>query len=266
VKTLCAVSSARVLLIDDPTPYSNRHAVRKDGRQARSGVGVADRYSAGVMTERDLVALGPAMRAPLSADAVVYAWATGPNLDMHFRIMEGRGFEYVTVAFVWVKVYPKSGTHFRGTGRHVPSNAELCLQWKLPGDAPVWYPATGDKPCQIVEAPHPRYPVELDDPEWPPRMPRGARHRPSCRACRTCLAGKIIHSRKPPHVHQAIESWLGPHLNSHSMLELFATEKRSGWVTLGHAISGRDLRDELRSLANRTTGITPELPGMEVVA
>lgn len=258
------MKSTRILLIDDPVPYANRHAVRKDGKQAKSGVGVADRYSAGVMTERDLASLGPAMRLPLAPDVVVFAWGTGPNLDMHFRIMEGRGFEYVTIAFAWVKVYPKAGTHFRGTGRHVPSNIELCLQWKLPGDEPVWYPNTGDKPCQIVEAPHPRYPLALDDRAWPAEMPIGERHKPPCRACRTCLAGKIIHSRKPEVVQDSIEAWLRPHAGDHPMVELFATRQRANWICLGHAISGRDLREDLRLLAESTAGITLELPGFDI--
>lgn len=214
----------RVLLIDDPVPYRNRHLVRHDGKKSRYGIGVFQRYSAGVMTEQDLISLGEPMLAVCAPDVVVFAWATCPNLDMHFRIMEARGFVYSTTAFVWCKTYPKSGGFFYGPGRHVPANAELCLQWRLPGGKP-WWPNTGWKPNQIVAAPH----------------PRGADK-------------KIIHSRKPPDVHERIEKWLSPYIGDHRMLEIFATEPRPGWTAIGHAVTGRDIREDLAMIRSHQHG------------
>lgn len=48
------------------------------------------------------------------------------------------------------------------------------------------------------------------------------------------------HSRKPGSVHELIEkSFPGPYT------ELFATQKRKGWRTIGNEIDARDIRESL---------------------
>lgn len=215
---------ARVVLIDDPTPYRNRHAERRDGAKSRFGYGVAARYSLGVMTEADLISLGPLIRAICAPDAYVFAWATRPNLDMALRIMAGRGLEYKTGPFTWVKTTPK-GRLFKGPGRYNFSNPEDVLLGRWPGSR-LWHPKTGWKPPSVFEEPHPRDP----------------------------LTRRIIHSRKPRAFHDAIHQWLSPYIGDHAFVELFATRETPGWVCLGHDVTGRDIREDLGAYAAQMHG------------
>lgn len=195
----------RVILADPPWSYSNRHDTRSDGGRPRFGVGVAARYSRGVMTIDDICALPVADIA--ERDAYLFLWATWPTLPDAVRVIESWGFRYVTCAMIWAKRNARSGTWFRGPGRYVPSNSEPLL---LGVRGKPITPATGWKPCQIVDEPHPR------------------------------SQGKIVHSRKPAVVHEAIERWCGPGV------ELFATQPAPGWTCLGYDVTGRDIRDDLQ--------------------
>lgn len=210
---------ARIVVIDDPVPYNNRHAVRHDGGATRFGIGADGHYGAGVMSELDLVKLGTAIHSLMAADGLCFAWSTCPNADMHFRIMFSRGFIYTTRAFEWVKTNA-DGTPFFGTGRYTASNVEDLNLWRI-SKLPLWFPNTGYTPRQPQLQPHPR------------------------------KDGKIIHSRKPEVFQDEIEKWLGPHLEGHSMVELFATRYRPGWHCLGHSLSGRDIKDDMADLAKR---------------
>lgn len=42
-------------------------------------------------------------------------------------VINAWGFEYKTVAFVWIKQNPKNNGWFTGLGRWTRSNAEICL-------------------------------------------------------------------------------------------------------------------------------------------
>lgn len=55
-------------------------------------------------------------------------------------------------------------------------------------------------------------------------------------------APRYPHVRKPSCVHELAEGFAGPHL------EMFATQKRDGWTTLGIELSGQDIREELELL------------------
>ena len=66
----------------------------------------------------------PSLSAP---SATLFMWATMPQLPAAFQVMEWWGFTYKTVAFVWVKTYPKAGTHFMGMGSWTRANAEVVL-------------------------------------------------------------------------------------------------------------------------------------------
>lgn len=60
-------------------------------------------------------------------DAVLFLWATFPNIAEALKVIEAWGFEYKTAAFVWVKKNRKSGTNFWGMGAYTRANAEVCL-------------------------------------------------------------------------------------------------------------------------------------------
>ena len=59
--------------------------------------------------------------------AVLFLWATFPNIAEALRVMQAWGFAYKTAAFVWVKKNRKSGTNFWGLGQYTRANAEVCL-------------------------------------------------------------------------------------------------------------------------------------------
>lgn len=215
----------KILLADPPWKYGNRRATRRDNNAkiTKFGMGASDRYLVrdgfSSMSTEDLCSLGKDIIPLLDPNAYCFMWSTCPMLKDGIEVLESWGFRFVGMAFYWVKVTVKSGALFKGPGRYVPSNMEPVL---LGVRARPWHTTTGPKPEQEIRCPHPR------DPQ----------------------TKKIIHSRKPPHVHERIEEWLGHQIGLSSLVELFATEKRPGWVTLGGAISGLDIREELEQYAN----------------
>ena len=60
-------------------------------------------------------------------DAILFIWATFPNIAEALKVIESWGFAYKTAAFVWVKQNKKSGTLFWGMGAYTRANAEVCL-------------------------------------------------------------------------------------------------------------------------------------------
>lgn len=60
-------------------------------------------------------------------DSILFMWVTMPMLEVGFKVIESWGFKYKTCGFCWVKTNPKAGTIFKGIGRWVMGNAELCL-------------------------------------------------------------------------------------------------------------------------------------------
>lgn len=60
-------------------------------------------------------------------DCALFLWATFPMLPEALRVIRAWGFEYKTVAFLWVKTYRRSATWFYGMGFWTRSNAEVCL-------------------------------------------------------------------------------------------------------------------------------------------
>jgi N6-adenosine-specific RNA methylase IME4 len=60
-------------------------------------------------------------------DSVLLMWTTMPFLQRSFAVIEGWGFAYKTMGFVWVKTYAGTGNIALGMGYYTRSNAELCL-------------------------------------------------------------------------------------------------------------------------------------------
>ena len=207
----------RIILADPPWKYNERK-----NPKAKFGQGVGC-YSAGVMSVDDLCSLGDAVKAVSALDAYLFQWIclpdtgkkTGNGMANGLKVMEAWGFRYVSPAFVWVKTNA-DGSFRKGVGNYVPSNTEMVL---LGVRGRPWHSKKGWKPNQIISSP----------------LVRG-------------VDGKIIHSRKPVQLYENIEQWLTPQIGNGKMLELFATEKREGWTSLGHEISGKDIREELKEL------------------
>ena len=60
-------------------------------------------------------------------DSALFLWATFPQLNEAFRVMEAWGFKYKTLAFLWLKQNRKADSWFYGMGFWTRSNAEVCL-------------------------------------------------------------------------------------------------------------------------------------------
>ena len=58
-------------------------------------------------------------------DCILFIWGTWPKLQECLGVIANWGFNYRTVAFVWVKTF--NGRFHRGMGRWTRSNTEFCL-------------------------------------------------------------------------------------------------------------------------------------------
>ena len=89
----------------------------------QGGRGAAKKHYKTMKTE-EIAALP--VRELCEDDALLFMWATFPNITEAFDVMRAWGFTYKTAAFVWVKKY-KSGGNFVGMGQYTRANAEVCL-------------------------------------------------------------------------------------------------------------------------------------------
>ncbi len=56
-----------------------------------------------------------------------FLWATFPQLPEALRLIKAWGFQYKSVAFVWLKKNKKADSWFYGLGFWTRGNAEVCL-------------------------------------------------------------------------------------------------------------------------------------------
>ena len=60
-------------------------------------------------------------------DCILFLWAIFPCLQEALQVIEAWGFQYKTIAFVWVKKNRKSDSLFWGMGYWTRANAEVCI-------------------------------------------------------------------------------------------------------------------------------------------
>ena len=60
-------------------------------------------------------------------NSALFMWTTIPFLQQSFEVMDAWGFQYKTVAFVWIKKNRKADSLFWGTGYWTRANAEVCM-------------------------------------------------------------------------------------------------------------------------------------------
>lgn len=60
-------------------------------------------------------------------DSALFMWATFPQLPEALRLIRAWGFNYKSVAFVWLKKNKKADSWFYGLGFWTRGNAEICL-------------------------------------------------------------------------------------------------------------------------------------------
>ena len=66
-------------------------------------------------------------------DSALFLWATFPQLPEALRLIKAWGFQYKSVAFVWLKKNRKADSWFYGLGFWTRGNAEVCLLGVSPG-------------------------------------------------------------------------------------------------------------------------------------
>lgn len=79
----------------------------------KRGNGVAENHYP-TMSMEDICALPVAELA--AKDSALFLWATFPQLNEAFRVMEAWGFRYKTLAFLWLKQNRKADSWFYGWG------------------------------------------------------------------------------------------------------------------------------------------------------
>lgn len=110
-----------VIYADPPWSYTDKRT--KVGPKGNKAGSAAQQYP--TMTLSDIKAL-PVQ--DLAADpCILFLWGTWPLMPQWMPVIESWGFTYKTLAFDWVKQYPKSGKICMGAGAYTRSNAEVCL-------------------------------------------------------------------------------------------------------------------------------------------
>jgi len=65
-----------------------------------------------------------------AADSALFLWATFPQLPEALRLIKAWGFQYKTVAFVWLKKNRKADSWFYGLGFWTRGKAEV-IKWPM---------------------------------------------------------------------------------------------------------------------------------------
>ena len=109
-----------VILADPPWHFRN-FAADAPGMMHQRARGANRHYP--TMTTEEICRLAP----PSDDNAVLFLWACWPTLPDALRVIEAWGFEYVTLAWVWVKSNPTGYGFFKGMGYYTRANSEPCL-------------------------------------------------------------------------------------------------------------------------------------------
>lgn len=92
---------------------------------SKKGAGRSAENHYPTMSTKEVCALPVADIA--ARDSVLFLWATFPCLPEAFEVIRAWGYEYKSVAFVWVKRNKVSPGYFVGLGHWTRANAEICL-------------------------------------------------------------------------------------------------------------------------------------------
>lgn len=166
--------------------------------------------------------------AELAAEnSALFFWVTFPFLFHAKDIIESWGFSYRTVAFAWAKTttlgFPKLFSVFEKYCKKEIGEKDVVDFWKNG----LWHMGNGY---------YTRGNVELCI------LAVRGRMAVADRGVRNLVVSPVKrHSAKPKTVYSLIER-LYP---DRRYLELFARERRDGWVQLGNEIDGKDIRDAI---------------------
>ena len=105
----------------------------------KRGNGVAEKHYP-TMSMEEICALPVADLA--ARDSALFLWATFPQLNEAFRVIEAWGFKYKTLAFLWLKQNRKADSWFYGVldpeqRRGMPSGDTRAPETPVCGNPPV---------------------------------------------------------------------------------------------------------------------------------
>lgn len=109
------------VILADPPWHFNNYSADAPGIIHERARGANKHYP--TMTTDQLCAL----TVPAADSAVLLLWACWPTLPDAMRLIEAWGFEYKSLAWVWVKFNRNSMGFFTGMGYWTRANSEPCL-------------------------------------------------------------------------------------------------------------------------------------------
>jgi len=116
IKNLNKIKDKYNIIYADP-PWKYTDTLKLQGQ------GALNHYD--TLTQEELFALP--INKIAQEDCVLFMWVTMPMLNEGLSLIKSWGFEYKTCAFAWEKLNPKALTPFKGIGRWVMGNVEICL-------------------------------------------------------------------------------------------------------------------------------------------
>jgi len=108
-------------ILADPPWYWRNYAADAPGMTHERSRGAMRHYPC--MTTDQICGL----QAPAADDCVLFLWACWPNLKDAMQVIDAWGFEYKTLAWVWVKTNRNSMGFFTGMGYYTRANSEPCF-------------------------------------------------------------------------------------------------------------------------------------------
>lgn len=111
----------QIIYADPPWSYTDKR--EKPGPKGNKCGSAAQQYQ--TMSLSDIKELP--VKDIADDPCILFLWATWPLMPQWNEVIEAWGFKYKTVAFDWVKQYPKSGKLCIGVGAYTRNNSEVCL-------------------------------------------------------------------------------------------------------------------------------------------
>lgn len=105
------------IIYADPPWHYRTYSKKGKGRSADSHYPTMDIEDIKALPIREIAA----------KDCALFMWLTFPCMKEALEVIQAWGFEYKTVAFVWIKQNRKSDSLFWGMGYWTRANAELCV-------------------------------------------------------------------------------------------------------------------------------------------
>ncbi len=109
-----------VILADPPWHFRN-YSADAPGMLHNRARGANRHYP--TMTTKDIALLD----IPAKDNAALFLWACWPLLPDALEVMQGWGFDYKSLAWVWVKAKRSGFGFFTGMGYYTRANSEPCL-------------------------------------------------------------------------------------------------------------------------------------------